>query len=64
MEIRNISLTELKASKGMVLTDGKDYAKITRLAECADASKWYEIPESEYEKILAEQEKANELLRP
>lgn len=57
MKTRNISLTELTASDGMVLTDGKDYAKITRLAEGVDASKWHEIPESEYEKILAEREK-------
>ena len=56
MEIRNISLTELKASKGMILTDGKDYARITRLAEGVDASTWYEIRESEYEKILADKE--------
>ena len=60
MQIRNISLTELTASDGMVLTDGKDYARITRLAEGVDPAEWYEIPECEYERILAEQEKANQ----
>ena len=58
MKKRNISLTELTASEGMVLTDGKDFAKITRLAEGVDASTWYEIPESEYQEIMAEKEAA------
>lgn len=38
----------LKASAGMVLTDGKNYGKIIYLAEGADASAWREIPEEEY----------------
>lgn len=61
MQTRNISLIELTASEGMVLTDGKDYARITRLAEGVDPANWYEIPESEYERILAEQEKATKI---
>ena len=59
MQIRDINLKELTASEGMILTDGKDFARQTRLAEGVDPSKWYEIPEAEYEGIMAEQEKAN-----
>ena len=58
--MEQITRTILTASEGMVLTDGKEYASIIFLAVGADASKWYEIPQSEYEKILAEQEKANQ----
>ena len=64
MQIEQITRTKLTASEGMMLTDGKEYGSTIFLAIGADASKWYEIPESEYEKILAEQEKENELLRP
>ena len=60
MQIEQITRTKLTASEGMVLTDGKEYASIIFLAVGADASKWYEIPESEYKKILAEKEKANQ----
>ena len=56
MQIEQITRTKLTASEGKVLTDGETYGKIIFLAIGADASKWYEIPESEYEKILAEQE--------
>ena len=56
MEVRDIHLKELKASKGMILTDGKDYVRVTRLAEGTDASKWYEITEAEYQKIFEEKE--------
>ena len=37
----------LKASAGMVLTDGKTYGRIIYLAEGADESAWREIPEAE-----------------
>ena len=56
MKVRDINLKELTASEGMMLTDGKDFARVTRLAEGADPSKWYEITEAEYERIMAEQE--------
>lgn len=48
--------TTLIADEGMILTDGKDYASTTFLAVGADESIWYEIPESEYERIMAEKE--------
>ena len=38
----------LKASAGMVLTDGETYGKIIYLADGADESAWREIPEEEY----------------
>lgn len=56
MVVRDIYVKELKADSGMVLTDGKKYVKTARLAEGADASKWYEITEAEYQKILEEKE--------
>ena len=48
----------LTASDGMVLTDGKTYARIIYLADGADESVWREIPEEEYindEEITAEE---------
>lgn len=48
--------TTLIAEEGMILTDGKDFASITYLAVGADESKWYEITEAEYERIMAEKE--------
>lgn len=48
--------TTLIADEGMILTDGKDYASVTYLAVGADESQWYEIPQEEYERIMAEQE--------
>jgi hypothetical protein len=56
MQIETITTNKLIASEGMMLTDGKDFAKMTFLAQGADPSKWYEITEAEYEKIMAEKE--------
>ena len=47
MKIRNI----LYADDGMVLTNGKTYAKVVYLADGADASEYREISEEEYENI-------------
>lgn len=60
MQTEYITRIKLTASEGMVLTDGTDFGKIIFLAQGADASKWYEITEAEYEKIMAEQEALNE----
>lgn len=46
----------LYAEEGMVLTDGEHYGRIIHLSVDADASKWHEITEAEYERILAENE--------
>lgn len=48
--------TKLTASKGMVLTDGKNYGKIIYLAEGADESAWHEITDAEYEEITNKEE--------
>ena len=47
----------LYAENGMVLTDGVNYGRIVHLAVDADASKWHEITEAEYKRIVAETEK-------
>lgn len=52
----------LIADEGMILTNGKEYAKVTHLAVDANEYEWYQIPESEYEKILAEQKTASETI--
>lgn len=50
----------LIADEGMMLTNGKEYAKVTHLAVDANEYEWYQIPESEYQRIIEEQIKANE----
>ena len=54
--IRRITLI---AQEGMMLTNGKEYAKITHLAVGADESEWYQITEEEYNRILSEDEEKN-----
>ena len=56
MQTEYITTAKLTASEGMILTDGKDFARVTYLAQGADQYKWYEIPEAEYERIMAEKE--------
>lgn len=56
MKIEDIHTKKLTASEGHILTNGTDYARMTFLAEGADPSAWYEIPEAEYERIMAEEE--------
>lgn len=46
----------LCADEGKVLTDGAIYGKVIYLAEGADASAFWEIPEEEYEAMMAEPE--------
>ncbi len=60
MQTEQIVRIKLTASEGMLLTDGKEYARVVFLAVGEDPSRYYEIPESEYNKILEEQEKANQ----
>ena len=48
--------TTLYADEGMILTDGENFGRIVHLAVDADASKWHEIPQKEYERILKERE--------
>ena len=46
----------ITATNGIVFTDGTNYAKKLFLSEDADASKWYEITQEQYDEIMAEQE--------
>ena len=56
MTTETITRIKLTASEGMVLTDGESYGKEVFLAEGADADEWHEITQTEYEKILEEQD--------
>lgn len=46
----------LYADDGMILTDGDTYGRIVYLSPEKDASAYREIPEEEYEAILAAEE--------
>ena len=48
--------TTLYADEGMILTDGENFGRIVHLAVDANASKWHEITQKEYERILKERE--------
>ena len=53
-----ITITNLIASEGHVLTNGERYVKKVSLAQGNDGSEWYEITEAEYEAKMAELEAA------
>ena len=46
----------LCAEDGMILTDGETYGTVIYLAVGEEPSKFWEIPEEEYESMMAEQE--------
>ncbi len=52
-----IIIKNLKASEGMVLTDGKNFGKMVSLPQGDEGEKWYEITEEEYQRILEETER-------
>lgn len=56
MKKETITITNLKASEGHMLTDGEHYCKMVSLASGDEGDKWYEITEAEYEAKMAELE--------
>ena len=51
-----IELRKLTAAEGMTLTNGEAYGKEIYLGKNDSPDNWHEITDTEYEKILAEQE--------
>lgn len=51
-----ITLRQLTASDGHVLTNGAVYGKTIYLGIHDNAENWHEIADAEYEAVLAEQE--------
>ena len=60
MTTEYITRTKLVAGEGMVLTNGTNYGKVIFLSLGESQFDYREIPESEYERIMAEKEKAIE----
>lgn len=56
MKKETITITNLKASEGHMLTDGEHYCKMVSLASGDEGEKWYEITDKEYKKIVKEKE--------
>ena len=65
MEIKTFEMRELKASEGMVLTNGEAYSSVggsIYLGINDNPDNWHEISEAEYEEILKkEKEKMEEV---
>lgn len=61
MQTEYITRTKLIAADGMILTDGKIYGKEIYLADGESILNYYEIPQSQYEQILAKQEEENNI---
>lgn len=56
MKTQTIKQIILTADEGKYLTDGESYGRTVVLPENSDQSRWYEITESEYNKIFAQTE--------
>lgn len=52
----------LKATEGMVLTNGVDFGREVYLAEGVDESSWYEITKEEFEAISGGDDKEHEVM--
>lgn len=59
MEIKKIELTEIKASEGMVLTNGEAYSSVggsIYLGVNDKPENWHEITDAEYNEMVKTQE--------
>lgn len=54
MKKETLTTIKLTASEGHILTDGESFGRIVYLAQGDAGEKWYEIPEDEYQQIIAE----------
>lgn len=62
MKKETITITNLKASEGHMLTDGEHFGKMISLAQGDEGEKWYEITEAEYKAKMAELEAMNPIM--
>ena len=62
MELSTIEIKKMTASEGMMLTNGEAYGKEIYLGKNDSPDNWHEITDEEYEKILAEEEAAREII--
>ena len=64
MEMKTFEMRELKADKGMVLTNGETYSSVggsVYLGINDNADNWHEITEAEYKEIVKKQEEQAEI---
>lgn len=54
-----ITLRKLTAAEGYVLTNGEVYGKEIYLGKNDSPAFWYEIPEADYQAIMAKEESGN-----
>lgn len=60
MTTENITLTKLEAGEGMVLTNGESHGKTVYLGRTDSPGNWREIPQAEYDRLMAEEETSAE----
>lgn len=60
MIVSTIEIRKITASNGMILTNGEAYGEEVYLGINDTPDNWYEIPQEEYERIMAEQKDMEE----
>lgn len=61
MTKETLTRIKLTASEGMILTDGTTYGRVIFLAEGHTGDSFFEITEEEYNRILEEKRKEQQL---
>lgn len=56
----NITLIKIKASEGMILTNGDVFGREIFLGKGDSPDNWYEITDNEYEKIQEERNRLDD----